>query len=175
MGPMSAPPSADCELLPPPVGDDWVALSSGTLPVTELLAWVERPDCGATVLFSGTVRDHAEGRPGVTGLEYEAYAEQVEPRLARLVDATRQCWCHLGRVALLHRTGTLAVGECSVLVAVSAPHRGEAFAAARWAIDQLKATVPIWKRERWEGGQDWGSSAQTIREPVPMTEEAADA
>jgi molybdopterin synthase catalytic subunit len=149
---------------PPAQGDDWIGLGAGALPVEAALAWTVRPDCGAQVLFSGTVRDHAEGRPGVSELEYEAYAEQVEPRLARIADEARQRWPVLGRVVLLHRVGLLHLGECSVVVVVSAPHRHEAFVAARWCIDTLKSTVPIWKRETWDGGVDWGTGAQDVAE-----------
>jgi len=144
-----------------------VALTADPLPAEEVLAWANRPHCGGIVVFSGTVRDHAEGRPGVTQLTYEAYAEQVEDRLARIADQARKRWPTLGRVALLHRTGSLAVGECSVVVAVSAPHRGEAFDAARWAIDTLKETVPIWKQEKWEGGTGWATGARLVEEVSP--------
>jgi molybdopterin synthase catalytic subunit len=149
---------------PPATGDDWVALTDETLPIDAAYQWAVRPDCGAVVLFSGTVRDHAEGRPGVTSLEYEAYAEQVEPRLTAIADDIRRRWPDTGRVALLHRIGLLELGECSVVVIASAPHRGEAFDAARYGIDTLKATVPIWKREAWEGGVDWGLCAHDVGE-----------
>src|SRR5207302_1468436 len=148
----------------PPAGDDWVALTDGPLPDTLALNWAVRPSCGAVVLFSGTVRDHAEGRPGVSSLEYEAFAEEVVPRLAAIAAEARDCWPVLGRLALLHRTGLLDVGETSVVVVASAPHRAESFAAARFCIDTLKATVPIWKRETWEGGVDWSSCAHPIAE-----------
>jgi molybdopterin synthase catalytic subunit len=134
------------------------------LPIELALGWVVRPDCGAQVLFSGTVRDHAEGRSGVSQLEYEAYVEQVEPRLAQIASEARRRWPMVGRLVLLHRTGILALGECSVLVIVSSPHRAEAFEAARWSIDTLKATVPIWKRETWDGGSDWGLCAHDVAE-----------
>ena len=78
--------------------------------------------------------------------------------------AARDRWPTVGRVALLHRTGGLQIGEAAVVVAVSAPHRGEAFDAARFAIDELKRTVPIWKRESWAGGQSWGLEAQHLTE-----------
>lgn len=152
---------------PPVTGDDWLGLAASPLPAGAALDWAARPGCGAVVLFSGTVRDHAEGRPGVSQLEYEAYAEQVRPRLERIAGEARRRWPGIGRVVLLHRTGTLAVGECSVLVVVSAPHRGEAFDAARWAIDAVKSTVPIWKRETWAGGSDWGTGARSLTEVVP--------
>lgn len=107
------------------------------------------------MLFAGTVRDHAPGRPDVTRLDYEAYEEQVEPALARVAAALRERWPMVGRVALLHRVGSLDVGEIAVVVAVSSPHRPEAFVAGRYAIDALKATAPIWKREVWPGGASW--------------------
>jgi molybdopterin synthase catalytic subunit len=129
------------------------------------VAWAERPECGAVVLFTGTVRDHAEGRPGVSELEYEAYEEEVVPRLVAIAAEARRQWADLGRLAVLHRVGTLAVGETSVLIAVSAPHRGEAFDAARFCIDTLKTTVPIWKRETWDGGSDWALCSHPV-EPV---------
>jgi molybdopterin synthase catalytic subunit len=141
-----------------------VALTGAPLPVEVASGWVSRPDCGAVVVFAGTVRDHAEGRPGVSELTYEAYTEQVEPRLAALAAELRQQWSTVGRVILWHRVGSLHVGDCSVIVAVSAPHRDEAFEAARWGIDTLKATVPIWKQETWDGGEDWGRGARPVAE-----------
>jgi molybdopterin synthase catalytic subunit len=128
------------------------------------LDWAVLPSCGAVVLFVGTARDHAEGRPGVTLLEYEAYEEQVAPRLRRIAAEARRRWPDLGRLVLLHRLGAVAVGEASVVVVASAPHRPEAFAAGRYAIDTLKATVPIWKREHWAGGVAWGLDACHVSE-----------
>jgi molybdopterin synthase catalytic subunit len=148
----------------PPQGDDWIALLDRPLPVERAMRWSVRPDCGAQVVFSGTVRDHAEGRAGVSLVEYEAYAEQVEPRLAQLAAEARRRWPALGRLVLLHRIGELAVGECSVVVVASAPHRAEAFEAARWCIDTLKETAPIWKREVWDGGAGWGTGARPVDE-----------
>jgi molybdopterin synthase catalytic subunit len=140
----------------------WVELTAEPLSLERAASWVTRPDCGAVVAFGGTVRDHADGRPGVFELEYEAYAAQVEPRLAAIAGEARVRWPGVGRLALWHRTGTLAVMECSVVVAASAAHRGDAFDAARFCIDTLKTTVPIWKRERWAGGEDWGQDAHAI-------------
>ena len=142
----------------------WVELTSSPLSYERAASWVTLSGCGAVVVFGGTVRDHAEGRPGVTELEYEAYSEQVERRLHDISGEARRRWPSVGRVAILHRFGTLQVGECSVLVAVSAAHRGEAFEAGRYCIDTLKKTVPIWKRERWDGGEDWGLDAHPISE-----------
>jgi molybdopterin synthase catalytic subunit len=148
--------------LSPPGGDTWLGLSAAPLPVALALEWAVRPDCGGLVLFSGTARDHAEGRPGVSTLEYEAYESQVVPRLQAVADEARVRWPVLGRIALLHRVGVLAVGESAVVVVASAPHRDEAFAAARFGIDSLKRSVPIWKRETWAGGTSWGLEAQHV-------------
>jgi molybdopterin synthase catalytic subunit len=142
--------------------DAWCVLSAEPLDGAAVSSWVVRPDCGATVVFSGTARDHAPGRVGVTGLEYEAYEEQVMTRLGGLVDQVRSRWPTVGRVALHHRVGEVPVGGAAVVVAVAAPHRAEAFEAARWAIDTLKATVPIWKKEYHSGGESWGTEAQHL-------------
>ena len=101
-------------------------------------------------------------RTGVVELTYEAYDEHVLPRFAALAAEMRRAWPTTGRVAILHRTGPLALGESSVVVAVSAPHRGEAFEAARFGIDTLKATAPIWKRERWADGTGWALGAHGV-------------
>ena len=145
-------------------GETWLGLTTAPLPVAQVYDWCVRADCGAVVLFSGTVRDHAEGRSGVAHLTYEAYEEQVTPRLAAIAGEIRRQWPTTGRIALLHRTGRLELGMSSVIVAVSAPHRGEAFDAARFGIDTLKATVPIWKQETWAGGQDWALGTHDVTE-----------
>jgi molybdopterin synthase catalytic subunit len=147
---------------PPTSGDVWLGLSGEPLPVTAAADWVVRPDCGAVVLFSGTARDHAPGRPGVEQLEYEAYEEQVEPRLRVIVEEMRVRWPSVGRVVLIHRVGIVPVTESAVVVVVSAPHRDEAFLAARFGIDAIKASVPIWKHETWDGGESWGTDAQEL-------------
>ncbi len=149
-------------MLPPDNGDDWLGLTDAKLPIGEIYDWCVRPTCGAVVLFSGTVRDHAEGRTDVTHLEYEAYDEMVVPKLEKIVAETRQRWPDVGRIALVHRTGRLELGESSVIASVSSPHRPEAFAAARFAIDALKVSVPVWKREIWDGGSDWGTNAADL-------------
>ena len=151
-------------LVAPGEGDDWVALAAAPLPVAAAASWVVLPDCGATVTFTGTARDHAEGRPDVHRLEYEAYEEVAVARMGALVAELRRRWPVLGRVALLHRTGVVELGEAAVVVAVSSPHRAEAFEAARFGIDELKRTVPIWKREAWAGGESWGLEPQTLSE-----------
>src|SRR5439155_9456430 len=118
---------------------------------------------GAVVVFLGVVRDHADGRTGVTNLTYEAYEEEAVAKLASVAAAAHERWPVIDRVALLHRTGDLALSEASVAVVVSSPHRAEAFEAARFCIDTLKETVPIWKREHWEGGSDWATRSHPVR------------
>ncbi len=155
----------DLSVLTPPAGsDDWLGLSDQALPVDELSRWVVQPSCGGVVVFTGTARDHSTGRDGVTLLSYEAYESQVVPRLADIAASARRTWPTIGRIVLVHRIGDVPLTEAAVVVAVSAPHRGEAFEAARFGIDTLKATVPIWKRENWSEGSSWGSEAQHITE-----------
>jgi molybdopterin synthase catalytic subunit len=143
------------ELGPPSSGEDWVGVSEAPLPVDHAWKWASLPRCGGIVTFCGTVRDYSEGRPGVTSLVYEAYVEQVVPRLSEVATAARARWPEIGRLVLLHRVGQLGVGEVSVVVVATTPHRDEAFSAARFCIDTLKVTVPIWKHETWSGGADW--------------------
>ena len=143
---------------------DWVALTPEELPIADVYAWALHPAAGAVVLFSGTVRDHAEHRTGVTQLVYEAYDSEVAPRLADIAAEMRRRWPSMCKAALLHRVGALALTESSVVVAVSAPHRVAAFEAARFGIDTLKATVPIWKQEHHDAGTDWGLQSQPIAE-----------
>jgi molybdopterin synthase catalytic subunit len=115
---------------------------------------VRRPSCGAVVTFLGTVRDLTGDRVTVA-LDYEAYPSMAEKKLAEIENETRQRW-PVGDIALVHRLGRLEVGEVSVAVAVSCPHRDQAFAACRYAIDRLKELVPIWKKENWaDGAADW--------------------
>jgi molybdopterin synthase catalytic subunit len=115
---------------------------------------VRRPDCGAVVTFLGTVRDLTDGKVTVA-LDYEAYPGMAEAKMAEIERETRQRW-PVGDMRLVHRTGHLGVGEVSVAVAVSCPHRAQAFEACRHAIDRLKELVPIWKKENWADGRtEW--------------------
>ncbi|MSX34041.1 MAG: molybdenum cofactor biosynthesis protein MoaE [Actinobacteria bacterium] len=139
-----------------------MALTDQSLDVGIATDWVALPGCGAVVVFSGLVRDHADGSSGVTHIDYEAWAEQVIPRLTAVADEARRRWPDLGRVALWHREGRVLLSESSVVVAVSSPHRGAAFDACEFAIDTLKESVPIWKKEFFDGGSQWARSAQHI-------------
>lgn len=119
----------------------------------QLIEAVGDPGAGAICTFLGVVRDNNLGRE-VDYLEYEAYPEMAVPAMQRIADEIRERWDAIG-VAMVHRAGRLEIGEASVGIAVSAAHRAEAFEACRYAIDQLKETVPIWKKEVWTDGEEW--------------------
>lgn len=138
---------------------DRVELTDAPLEIGALYAWALLPECGAVVVFSGTVRNYADGRTGVTSLTYEAYREAALQKMQEVVTEARHRFSNLGRVALVQRLGELSLTESSVVVVVSAGHRPEAFDAARYCIDALKQSVPIWKKEEWSAGSDWGTNA----------------
>ncbi len=119
-----------------------------------IAAQVDDPGAGGIVIFSGVVRNQTDGRP-VKFLEYEAHAAMAEAKLREIGAAIRGRWPGVKRVVMLHRIGRLEIGESSVLIAVSAAHRGDAFEACRYAIDTLKHTVPVWKKEHFEDGEVW--------------------
>src|SRR5437867_4246753 len=124
-----------------------------------LLGRVKHPQAGGIVLFLGTARDNDRGRH-VKFIEYEAYQPMALKEMNRVVGEARRRWPLLG-IAIVHRLGHLDVGDISVAIAVSSGHRKEAFEAGRYAIDTLKQTVPIWKKEVWEGGEAWIGSDVT--------------
>lgn len=115
---------------------------------------VDDPGAGGVVIFAGVVRNQTGGRP-VKFLEYEAHGPMAEAKMREIGQAVRARWPGVRRVAMQHRTGRLEIGEASVLIAVSAAHRAEAFEACRFAIDTLKRTVPVWKKEHFEDGEVW--------------------
>lgn len=146
--------------IPPVSGGnhDHVRVQEDVLDAAAITALVERPDAGAVVTFLGTVRDNARGR-SVLWLDYEAYPEAAEKMLVRIAGEMRERWPVLA-IAIEHRTGRLGIGETSVVIAVSSPHRDAAFAAAAYAIERIKQIVPIWKKEAYAGGETWiGSEA----------------
>ena len=134
--------------------DRLIRVSDEPLAAEEAVAFVSDPGAGGTCVFLGTVRDNSEAGD-VTGLTYEAWNELATRRLQDLATELFERW-PLRKVALLHRTGELGIGEVSVVVACSAPHRAEAFDACRHGIEQLKRDVPIWKKEHLvSGASDW--------------------
>ena len=139
-----------------------------------LLDRVTTPAAGAVVLFLGTVREFTAGRR-TTALDYEAYPEMAERKIAELVAEARSRW-PLIEAAVVHRLGRLELAEASVAVAVSAPHRAAAFDAGRWLIDTLKEVVPVWKQEHWDDGtSEWvhpGLDAPPPASTLPPTDRA---
>ena len=131
-----------------------VRLTRETIDYHALTEEVRRGDCGAVVLFLGTVRDLTGDRV-TASLDYEAYPGMAEKKMAEIEADTRQRW-PVGAIILEHRLGHLDVSDISVAVAVSCPHRAQAFEACRYAIDRLKELVPIWKKENWsDGSTEW--------------------
>ena len=143
--------------LPPVAGGDGTAkrctISEQELDEEEVAARVEGPDAGGVVSFIGRVRNHARGH-SIEHLEYEAYPAMAEREMEKIVDAAAEKWPGT-RVAIAHRVGRLAIGDAAVVVVAASAHRGEAFDACRFAIDTLKVTVPIWKREVATDGAYW--------------------
>jgi MoaE-MoaD fusion protein len=153
------PLAADDELcLFPPVSGgsaaDVYRVVETPLSPDAIAALVDEPGAGGVVIFCGVVRNQTDGRP-VKFLEYEAHVPMAELKMQEIGEALRARWAGVRRVAILHRTGRLEIGESSVLIAVSAAHRGDAFDACRYAIDTLKRTVPVWKKEHFEDGEVW--------------------
>jgi molybdopterin synthase catalytic subunit len=139
-------------LIPPVSGGDF-RLSAEPLDLLAPVQEVQTDEAGAVATFVGTTRIRSRGRT-VTHLDYEAYPEMAEQMMAGLAESL-QAKYELCAVAIHHRVGRVGIGEPSVAIAVSAPHRGDALAACREAIDTLKETIPLWKKEVYEGGEEW--------------------
>ena len=137
----------------PPVSGGAFLLSEQPLSLDEAVREVASDEAGAIATFSGTTRAHSRGRE-VVRLEYEAYEGMAEEEMARIAAELKERYALL-EVAIHHRVGVVAIGETSVVIAVSAAHRGDALAACRDAIDTLKQTVPLWKKEIYVGGEEW--------------------
>ena len=128
-------------------------LSAAPIDVATLVARIRRPDCGAVATFEGVTRSPNDGVE-VVSLEYEAFTARAEAQLAALCERAVERW-DLGGAVAVHRTGSVPPGEPSVVCAASAAHRDAAFEAARWLIDEVKATVAIWKKEHTARGAHW--------------------
>ncbi|MFQ5707177.1 MAG: molybdenum cofactor biosynthesis protein MoaE [bacterium] len=139
-----------------------VELTEGKISIEQVLAQVEDHSAGAVVLFLGRVRDHAEGRQ-VNAMDYEAYPQMALRKMQEIETAVKKRW-PVEKMVLLHRTGHLKLGEVSVAIAVASPHRKDAFEAGRFAIDTLKETVPIWKKEYTVDSAQWA----TGKPPKPL-------
>jgi len=150
-------PDDELSLFPPVsggAGGDIFRVVETPLSPDAIAADVDDPGAGGIVIFSGVVRNETGGR-AVKFLEYEAHAPMAEHKMREIGAEIRARWSGVRRVAMLHRIGRLEIGESSVLIGVSAAHRGEAFEACRYAIDTLKRTVPVWKKEHFEDGEVW--------------------
>lgn len=151
------PHGADLAAIPPVSGGgspSLIEITEGPIDYAALTERVRSDRAGAVCLFLGTVRE-LTGDKRTTSLEYEAYPEMARRKLAELDAEARRRWPIL-EAAIVHRVGHLDLGEISVAVAVSCPHRAEAFEASRWLIDTLKEVVPIWKKELWaDGTEEW--------------------
>ena len=137
-------------------------LTTDALDARRLEAAVAHSGAGAICTFTGIVRDNSRGK-SVTGLDYEAYGEMALSEMRKIADEIAEKWPE-ARVAMAHRTGTLQIGDASVVVSVSCPHRAEAIAACKWGIDRLKESVPIWKKEHAADGTYWieGDEAKPV-------------
>ncbi len=140
--------------LPPVAGGDHFAMTEQPIDEAQLRRAVGDPGSGAILIFLGTTRNQTGGRQ-VEYLEYEAYTEMAEGRMAAIAKEIRERWASVKGIAIVHRVGRVDIGDVSIGIAVSTPHRGDAFAACRYAIDRAKEHLPIWKKEVWEGGAEW--------------------
>ncbi len=131
-----------------------ISLTHSPIDPSAILAQVASNDAGAVVLFLGTTREFTMGRQ-TASLDYECYPQMAEAKLAELEAQAREKW-PLVQVSIVHRLGRLGLGEASIAIAVSSPHRQAAFEAGKWLIDSIKEDVPIWKQENWsDGTSEW--------------------
>lgn len=135
---------------------DIAEITSEEISADEIVARLSTPRIGAVTTFVGIVRGTTDGRE-VQWLEYEAYTGMAEETLRRIGDEIHTRWQAIEQVAIIHRVGRLAVGEVSVVIALSSAHRADTFDALHYAIDRLKEIVPIWKKETWADGSEWRS------------------
>ncbi|WP_301239340.1 molybdopterin converting factor subunit 1 [Polycladomyces subterraneus] len=170
------PPEAEIAIIPPVSGgeeaDDHLIITEEPLSADLLIQKVSNPHAGAVLTFVGTVREFTRGRRTVH-LEYEAYAPMAIKKMKQITEEISTRWPS-ARVAMAHRVGRLDIEEISVIIAVATPHRDEAFAAGRYAIERLKAIVPIWKKEKWEDGSEWIGHQQGPWNPMASPETDAD-
>lgn len=139
------------------MNSDWIELSNEPIDVAQAMRLLADSRAGGIAVFLGTTRAQTDAGRNLLALDYEAYAEMAESQLHELARQARDRW-PIVKLALLHRTGRVALGEPSVLIAVATPHRAQAFDACRWLIDTLKSSAAIWKKEIWtDGSATWSS------------------
>ena len=132
-----------------------IKIVEAPIDIQQVIELVRSDKAGAIDVFIGTVRSKTAEK-NVVRLEYDAYDSMVIKEMQRIVDQAKEKW-PVEKMAIHHRKGTLQVGEVAVVIAVSTPHRGDAFEACRFAIETLKKTTPIWKKEIYDGGEEWVS------------------
>ena len=144
-----------------------VLITQSPINVEEVIREISTPRSGGLDIFLGTVRNHSRGRR-VRELEYSAYVPMAEKLMAEIENQIKGMWV-VDKIVIIHRTGLLKIGEVSVVTAVSAPHRKQAFEACRYAIDSVKSVVPIWKKEYFEEGTAWvvGQHEVDVKGPEP--------
>eukprot|EP01062_Namystynia_karyoxenos_P081661 TRINITY_DN9014_c2_g1_i1.p2 TRINITY_DN9014_c2_g1~~TRINITY_DN9014_c2_g1_i1.p2 ORF type:complete len:239 (+),score=74.54 TRINITY_DN9014_c2_g1_i1:79-717(+) len=143
----------------------FVGLSADHIDAAALYRRVCLPSCGAVATFHGITRDSFQGRE-VVRLEYEAYAAMAEKQMAKIAEAMRAQWPSVRGIAMQHRTGVVPVTEASIVICVSSPHRVDSMAACRFAIDQVKTVVPVWKREVYADGSRWKENSEFLSGPL---------
>ena len=125
----------------------------GKIKLDKLIKYVSDPGAGAITTFLGVTRGESEGRK-VIYLDYDAYQKMAEKKMEEIGDEIKVKW-KICKIAIIHRVGRLKVGEASVAIAVSTPHRREGFQSCKYAIDRIKEITPVWKKEVWKGGEEW--------------------
>lgn len=147
-------------------------LTDEPIEINDVISKVTRPEAGAISTFTGIAREFTNGKRTLF-LEYQAYAPMAEKKLEQIAKEIEEKWGNT-KTAIAHRTGRLDISEIAVAIAVSTPHRKEAFAASRYAIDRIKEIVPIWKKEHWEDGTKWIGDQQeshSYEKSIPSKEE----
>lgn len=129
------------------------SITHKSIDLQSVIEAVQSPKCGAIDVFIGTVREQTQGKK-VVRLDFEAYEPMALKEMQKIIDRAGEQW-PVEKMAIVHRVGSLAIGEVAVVIAVSTPHRAASFAACQFAIDTLKETVPIWKKEIFEDGEVW--------------------
>lgn len=164
--------SDEIALIPPVSGGEEISffdITSEPLDIHTVTSKVLDPDHGATLTFVGTTREHTNGKRTVK-LEYEAYTPMALKTMEQIRTEIESRWPH-ARLAISHRIGTVEIGDSSVIIAVSAPHRTECYEASRYAIERLKQIVPIWKKELWEDGSEWKGTSDPSWNPIERSDD----
>ncbi|HZG61504.1 MAG TPA: molybdenum cofactor biosynthesis protein MoaE [Anoxybacillus sp.] len=146
------------------------AITKEPISIEEVVKKVIRPEAGAVTTFIGTVREFTNGKRTLF-LQYEAYVSMAEKKLAQIGEEIKEKWPE-AQVAITHRIGKLDISDIAVVIAVSTPHRKDAYEANQYAIERIKQIVPIWKKEHWENGEEWvGNQLETKAYPTGKPEE----